>query len=400
MKSKAFPFVFILLFCLSSINFFSPTLIPPALIYYSYYGFFSLAVLVIVFIYKKSSYNTFAGPILIILIAEIGGAINASYSWNQSLTDSFKAVLSSMSYILFLVLITWQLKIKEIEKLVLILGAAFIVIYLFSFLIYPKVIFGVIGNNEESRGFQRIRTDGIGFLFLLSFFALNKYILNKKFFFLAIYILTLVCIVMSLTRTYIIFSIVFSAVFILKNSSNLTKVMAIVIGIAGFYLISRSNFYKLMAKQTNEQSTEIKDDIRVLSADFYLNNFSPNAVSEILGNGEAYKDTEYSKYIDYLELGLGYYTSDIGYIGFYVKFGILVLISYLVIFWKVIKRSVSEEYLYSQYFLIFIFSISFIIDCPFNTNFIPSFMLALYIFSRESRKKYIMDDNEEVQNIS
>lgn len=388
MKNRGIKFYFTLFFCLSSIQFFGPTISFPSLVYYVYYGIFIITILIVISNYKKIFYNSFSIPVLLILIAELIAAFNAKYTWDQNLFDSFKGILPYMSYLLFFLLIIWKFRDKEIEKIIVIVGSAYIIVYLVSFLIYPVILFGDLGHGGNDRGFQRIIINGIGFLFIFSFFSLSEYIIRRKFLWLLIYLLTMVCIIMTLTRTLIFFSILFSAIFILTKSSNFTKIMTVLVAIFCFYIITQKDFYKLLEAETQFELSNFKDDIRVQAADYYLNKFSPNLFSKIFGNGQPIKNsnTRYSVLIYYLEVDSGFYTSDIGYIGLYVKFGILAIIAYLIFIYKTLKTSISIENLYCKYFLIFIFTISFIIDAPFDTSFIPSIVLALYILSKQSSK--------------
>ena len=125
----------------------------------------------------------------------------------------------------------------------------------------------------------------------------------------------------------------------------------------------------------------LKKIYRIKAVDYYINDFSPNSISEILGNGEAVGNNSYSKFIEYLQLERGLYTSDIGYIGLYVKLGILSILAYIAFIIRTFSASVQEEVLYCKYFLGFIFAISIIIDSTFNTSFIGSIMLSYYLLS-------------------
>ena len=381
---------FILLFCLSSINFFTPAMINSSLIVYFYYLLFCLSILIIIFNYKRSYYNSFSIPVLLILSAALLASINTMYSWNQSAYDSIRGVLPLMSYILFFLLSTFKMDKGDIEKLIVLMGFCFIIVFLFSFFIYPKILFGELDQHDETRGFQRIRTDGIGYLFLLSFYSLSEFIIRKKYLFLLIYILTMVCIIMSLTRTYITFSILFSIFFILKKSSFLTIFTVILITLVTFYIITQMSFYKILVTQTASETADYKDDIRMQAIHYYLNDFSPNTISQIFGNGQAAGQNYYSRFIDYLELQRGLYTSDIGYIGLYIKLGFLSILAYIVFILKTLKTSVQEDFLYCKYFLLFIFIISIIIDSSFNTSFIGAIMLAFYLLSIQN--KYIIQN--------
>ncbi|MEP6626327.1 MAG: hypothetical protein ABJA32_00035 [Ginsengibacter sp.] len=394
---KKIYFFYVLVFCLSAINFFSPVVINSSILLYLYYGLFLTTTVIIIFNYRNSYHNSFSLPVSLILFAGFLAALNSSYSWEESLYDSFRGVLPFSSYILFFLLSAFRFEKKDTEKLILILGIFFIIVFLFTFAIYPRVLFGDINQNDETRGFQRIRTDGIGYLFLLSFFSLSEYILKKKALMLFIYFGTLTCIIMSLTRTYIIFSILFSLFFILKKSNIFTILCVIAIVAGGFYVITKTNFYKLMAEETTSQTSDLKNDIRMKSVEYYLNYFSPNSVSKFLGNGQANGNNSYSRFVSILEQEHGLYISDIGYIGLYIKFGILAILAYLLFIYKTLRKKANEQTLYCKYFLLFIFTINIIIDSSFNNSFIGSIMISYYILSFQ---KSVDDENTGLPEIT
>lgn len=157
----------------------------------------------------------------------------------------------------------------------------------------------------------------------------------------------------------------------------------------------QTNSYKLLSEKTQSQTINIQDDIRFKSFNYYLHSFSPNKVSVIFGNGQAYRGTEYARLVNYLEEGLNFYISDLGYFGFYIKYGILALIAYILLIWRTIKIKASDEQLYCKYFLYFIFLISIIVDAPFNNSYIPSTMIALYILSVNSNNNPIYKNKKE-----
>jgi hypothetical protein len=156
------------------------------------------------------------------------------------------------------------------------------------------------------------------------------------------------------------------------------------------------NFFQLLVEETKVQTENMGNDIRVLSARFYLNDFSPDSFTRIFGNGEPSGKSNYLRYNYYLKEELGFYQSDVGYIGLYSKFGLLAILAYLLLIYRTLKISIPDEYLYCKYFLYFVFLISIIIDAPFNTSFIPSIVLAIYILyandlSKSDKSKEAVD---------
>ena len=289
-----------------------------------------------------------------------------------------------MSYILFFLLLISDLTILTTEKLIIVLGILFMIVYGLTFFMYPAPLFGNTESFTDERGFQRIPLTGAGFMFLLSFYSLSRYILRRRFRWLVIYLLTLVGIVMTLTRTYIAFSFLFSLLYMIHTSNFLTKVKAMmVIGLC-VCMITQMTFFHLLVEETKSEAADKGNNIRIIAANYYFNNFSPNNLNRIFGNGQPYKETRYFNFVQIKEKIYGLYLSDIGYIGLYVKFGVLSILAYILLIYRTIRINIPEELLYCKYFLYFIFLISVIIDAPFNNSFIPAIVLSLYALSKGS----------------
>lgn len=380
MRNRNLKVYFIIIFCLSSVLFFSPTRININKAYYSYYALFSVVVLLIATGYKRPENSLFSTPILLLLIAAFISGFSATLFWNQSIIDSMKPLVFFMSYILYFLLVSWKFRMEDIEKIIVILAFMYIIIHTLTLLLYPQPIFGNI-SWADNRGFPRIRIPGTGFLFLLSFYSLGQYFQKRKFLWLFVFFITLIYIILTLTRTYIAISFIFLALYALHKSKNTNKIVAVLFITFVFFIISQMNFSKILTDQTISETNNIENIIRLKTADFYLHDFSPNAFTKIFGNGVAYYDSSYGYYMRYLMTEKGLHQTDIGYIGLYSQYGMLAILAYLIIIFRTVKVSVPEEYLYCKYFLYFIFVIGIIISSAFSTDFIIPILLALYILS-------------------
>ncbi len=381
MKNESLKFYYVVILCLSSIFLFNVIWIPASLLYYIYYALLFLTVFIVIKNYRKSHSNNFTTPIFLILFSELLGAMNATVSWGQSVPASILGIAPVLIYILFFLLIVWKFNEQMTERLILILGFAYIIVFLISFVVYPTVYFGKTDEFASERGFQRLTINGIGFLFLLNFYSINKYLSERKPLWLLLFFLCIVCTIMSLTRTYIIFLVIFSGIFILRKSSNTIRIAALVVAAGLFVIITRMSFYKILMDQTNSQVSDANDDVRVRALNYYVKDFSPNVISKILGNGQPYINTGYSRFVTRLETDFGYFVADIGYVGFYTLYGVLAILSYIILIYKTYKTKVSDNVLFTKYYLAFVFTISIIIDAPFNTSFIPSIAIACYALS-------------------
>jgi hypothetical protein len=391
-KNRVLQFYFIIFFCLSSVLFFYPSFIDLSLLYYLNYALSLLIFLTVIVTYRGSDNNVFFTPIFLLLIAIFISGISATYSWGQDILSSVKALTVGLSYIFFFLLLNWKMHTKDLEKVILINGVIYILVFSVTFLLYPIPIFGGNQQYSDDRGFQRIMLIGFGFLFLFSFYSLSKYLKKRQLLWFIIFLITVIFIIMLLTRQLIISSFIFLTAYILRKSSFSKRIIAILLIACFVYIVTQMSFYKLLVEQTKAQTENVEDDIRVLSALFYLNDFSPDNFTRIFGNGEPSGGSSYYRHYSFIEKGLGLYQSDVGYIGLYSKFGILAILAYLIVIFRTIKVSVPEEYLYCKYFLYFVFVSSILGSCTFSRDFIIPIVLALYIISSNNLSHSNIDE--------
>ena len=91
---------------------------------------------------------------------------SAALNWDQDWIDSFKATSPYMIYVLFFLLVISKITISETEKIIVVFGILYMVLFTVSYLIFPNTILNVTQAYGDERGFQRIAINGIGFLFL------------------------------------------------------------------------------------------------------------------------------------------------------------------------------------------------------------------------------------------
>ena len=142
-------------------------------------------------------------------------------------------------------------------------------------------------------------------------------------------------------------------------------------------------FFKILTRETQEQSEKWENYIRIRAADYYLHHFSPNSFAKIFGNGQSTKNSDYDVFTQKLEKRYGYFTGDIGYLGIYVMYGFFSIVALLIIFFRITKTTVLEEYLYVKYFLYFSFIVSIIIPTFTSPDYIPSIVFAIYILTKK-----------------
>jgi hypothetical protein len=125
------------------------------------------------------------------------------------------------------------------------------------------------------------------------------------------------------------------------------------------YYLFRDTFSELFAL-SHQQSTNLNENMRIKAAVFFLFEFFPNKLAYIIGNGVPSGNSPYGVQINEFKELFGYYQSDIGIIGDYTKFGILLVIAQISIYIRIMIMRLPEELDFVKYnILASIFAIFF-----------------------------------------
>jgi hypothetical protein len=104
-----------------------------------------------------------------------------------------------------------------------------------------------------------------------------------------------------------------------------------------------------LVELSETQASQEEDDVRARSTKFYLTEFYPNKVNYILGNGASHLANAYGLKVMYYQTVFGYYLSDIGIVGVYVKFGVLYVVGVFILMRKIFTANIEPRYLYFKY---------------------------------------------------
>ena len=104
-----------------------------------------------------------------------------------------------------------------------------------------------------------------------------------------------------------------------------------------------------LIKLSETQASQEGEDIRMRSARFYLTEFYPNFVNYIIGNGSSHMANAYGMKVMYYQTVFGYYLSDLGMLGVYVRLGVLYIIGVFLIFRKIFITPYDSRYTYFKY---------------------------------------------------
>lgn len=302
----------------------------------------------------------------------VGSIIVAYFISGQSVYGSLRAIGPSLSICTFFLYLRNKISSKSIIQSFIILLVLYSIFYIISLLTFPNNIFGYSESlleradfDIETRGIMRIGVPGADFVILAIFFVLNIGIKNKKY---LIWLIPLfVLLIMRGTRTPLLITVLVSMFYIASKFKY--KILIIIAAVLLYFSIpliydtflnSKSdnivvNYVKLTDKQLNEQEDE---DIRVLMSKYYLFEYNDNLLQVIFGNGVPFGKSQYGKNVLKLQTTHSYHMNDVGYVQLFVQYGLIGVLLYLLLLYRVIRTNVDSKYEFAKMFVIYYFIVS------------------------------------------
>ncbi|WP_198550880.1 hypothetical protein, partial [Salegentibacter salarius] len=142
--------------------------------------------------------------------------------------------------------------------------------------------------------------------------------------------------------------------------------------------------------------------IRVLAGEYFLSDFSPNLVTQLLGNGVPYFGvSNFGLYVDSLGVSQEYFLSDVGIIAVYVMFGVLAILAYLLIFIKSFIIPLPEKFQYLKYYLWFMLLTSLTWYTTYHYHYLIITVYVLYMYQavyleQEENKLQLQESEKEL----
>ena len=173
------------------------------------------------------------------------------------------------------------------------------------------------------------------------------------------------------------------------------------LGAATFIILNfKDQLFGQYVEMTSEQLKYGVEDIRLLSANFYLTEYWPSKFARLIGNGMAYGPSMYGKEITNINLYLHFYRSDVGIIGAFNQFGLLYIINIL---WVNIKglagKFFTHETKYIRLFFLNALILILISEYYSDPTVIPFYCFILYLTDKSFEEKKHMNKTSGNINI-
>jgi len=332
----------------------------------------------------KSNFG-FNLPVKLIIGSMLISLFLAFATWNQGFNYTFIATLPYLLWAFYFYLKKIKLSINIIEKVVILFGVIYSILYFIQLSIYPTLLFSFAEELSGTRGIDRIIFPGGGVFFLTVFIALSK-LKNKegkKWFWTIFLVLGIIIPILQVTRQYILALLLIYLFHFAKGTKLVYKIISISVFVAiTFVFINSEN--KLVEGMVAEQQKNMQQGqeyTRILTAYYYLFEFSPKTINKVFGNGVPYgSKTEYGKYVNRLRDLYNYNYNDVGLIGIYAFWGILAVIGYILIFIKSFTLKLPTRYYYLKYYIWFLIVTSLTSSLLYYYHFLITTILVIYVF--------------------
>ena len=378
---------FVFLLVIISFKFFDARFLNDSIL--NYLLFLTLIITVIISVpYVLPPNKGFVFPVQLLLVSMFISIIMAGLYWDQSLLDSLIAIAPYLIFFFFFYLLHSRFPIDLLEKIIVIYGVLYIFLYAFEFINSPTVFFGKPLWGEEflvSRGIMRIIFPGGGVFVLTSFIAINKLTSQEKnrWFWLLLTIAGIVIPVMQVTRQFIA-GILLIYLYHAIRSISLSKKVLIFGSFLALIIFLQNVDHPIIEGLIDSTRSDARlgtNYIRVLAGEYFLSDFSPNLVTQLLGNGAPYFGvSNFGLYVDSLGVSQEYFLSDVGIIAVYVMFGVLAILAYFLIFIKSFIIPLPEQFQYLKYYLWFMLLTSLTWYTTYHYHYLIITVYVLYMY--------------------
>jgi hypothetical protein len=343
---------------LVSVDLFKLVYIPNQITFVLGFSFALLVTLgsILIFLYQRFDriHQNFTYEILIFLFA-FNLAIVGAYTFHQQNPGlTFWVQRYSLFLFTYFFLHAIRFNVKEIERIIFIMGIVYVFFFLIQFAIFPRILFKV--RIQEARGTTRIFLQGGAFATLAYFMGLHYFTTSKKPIYGIFSFLFFITLILQGTRQNILLIGFATVIFILLSkrvkSKFLILLLLVLLAIPVFYFF-QDIFINLIAV-SEKQSAQEGEDIRVRAAKFFLGEFFPSPFAYLIGNGDSHMASKYGMEIWKYKIVNGFYQSDIGIIGDFSKYGVFFILGVILIYNKVFKLKL-QRFAYLNYFFLISF---------------------------------------------
>lgn len=286
---------------------------------------------------------------------------------DQSFYYSFKG-LCSFSYVpilFFFLLRNTKFNNNTIICTLFSLFVVYLLVYGYSYLIFPNYRFGMVSNIEEGilndfnqRGVYRTGIPYEDLIAIFFFYIISSDRIKGKNRFMFFFILLFLTVIRG-TRFIIAGTLFVGVLLYLKQAkgnfikSLLSFVIILLLVLMYFQFFGVPSFIDNYIELSAKNQEEGNDNIRVVMSMYYLFDFNSSLPEIIFGHGLPV-NSAFSVAKENMTQ-YGFFADDVGYIEFYLYFGLVGIFFLFGLLFNVIKTKVPRNFLFAKYYIYYVF---------------------------------------------
>jgi hypothetical protein len=327
----------------------------------------------------------FAKPIIFFAGALVVSSLSGYYYHEQNPLLTLLAMRYFLYFLVFFCLIVLSVSKEYLIKVIVVFAFIYMFVFTLQLILFPTAIVPLGHTDKFDRGFLRLRLEGVGFITLTAFYALNTFLITKRKVFIALYLLCFIFVFIlgfrTLLATFLLSSFLLAFFFerhLFKRFLSVIYTLLIILIFIQFEIVQ--NFIIAMVDKTNEQVGQGDEYIRLMTFDFLFNKVNVNLGSLFFGNGMPFDGTSYGNLVlGYGARDNGFIAGDLGLIGLVFNYGILSILAFLNIYRIAIFKKLPREYLYLNIFFFYLVISSITSGEIFRAGIFGVQMIGLYL---------------------
>lgn len=370
----------VLLLC--SLHFWNLKLFPPLGNVYNFLVYIPCGLAVIM-VWRRKEVG-FKFPVILFLFGLMANFVASAVNLNQSIYESFFSF--SFYYFILIYFLLHYLKIsrKYIENTVIVFSILYALIFIVQYKVYPASIFN--SSVQTAKGERQFEILGHGFLMLGYFLVLNRFVTNRKLFYIGIAMILLLVQFKCGFRTLIAGSIFVSGIMVMRmirfdprDMALLFVVLLLAVGLSQY----RGVTY-VIEKMVEKTETNLKQGdkyVRNIEMEYFYKVYPRNMSYYLIGGGKPAGRNLYE--FDYemanSRLNFNIVWVDIGLLGFYIVVGGIALMGMLWWVLKAVFMKMPRDKFYLKFYFLYLLIVSFTNEEIFRNGIFTVQAIALYL---------------------
>lgn len=291
------------------------------------------------------------------LLVIFASTIPSLVYWHQPILKSLYVIYPWAYFLVFVVMAVRGYNQDEVYEALKKYTILFGVVMAIALFMPYRIIGGELGGELDiSRGVSRVRMGGTYYMHLFGFLNMVLYCQkgNKKY--LHYYLLCLLMVVLSVSRQHIVVFSFMTLGYMLVNMKMRKSILMIIVGaLMGLLILPYTSIYKGLVQTEHDENIVYEgeeDNVRILSAKYFVNEFPSNNVTRMIGNCQYNMDSPYGKHIEDLRV---FFLSDIGFVGIYVYYGVVGLFLLFCMLYYTMRTNVAKDFMGCKLYIYYLF---------------------------------------------